>query len=249
MRHLIAAAIIISASSSVFAWSEPGHKIIGSIAFRQLTADEQAKIVAMLEKHPRWKEDFKSKMPETESEQSEWIFQQASVWPDIARGFSGEARREFFRGPWHYIDLPTFLTPEDRTALAGTLTENISLDPPATEQENMNVVQVLRLARRLLADKSASDEKKAVMLCWVMHDVGDIHQPLHSTALYSQNLFPTGDRGGNSIKTDQRQNLACCLGSVSWCPCTISNCSQSCHCVGERSGRSQAWHSGRCPIG
>ncbi len=91
--------------------------------------------------------------------------------------------------------------------MEGTLKENISLDPPETEQENMNVVQTLRLARRLLADKSTPDEKKAVMLCWIMHDVGDIHQPLHSTALYSQNLFPTGDRGGNSIKTDQRQNL------------------------------------------
>jgi hypothetical protein len=143
----------------------------------------------------------------TDDELNEWIFQQAAVWPDIARGFEGEAREKYTRGPWHYIDLPTYLTPEDQTALEGTLKENISLNPPEVEQEKMNVVQTIRLARRLLADKSTPDDKKAVMLCWLMHDVGDIHQPLHSTALYSRNLFPTGDRGGNSIKTDQRQNL------------------------------------------
>jgi hypothetical protein len=210
MRRLLLGFVLIALCSQALAWSEAGHKIVGSIAFRQLTPEQQAKVVAILKKHPRWDEDFKSKMPDelkSDTEQNEWIFQQASTWPDIARSFQGDARTEFTRGPWHYIDLPTFLTPEDKTALEGTLKENISLDPPTTEQENMNVVQTLRLARRLLADKSTPDAKKAVMLCWIMHDVGDIHQPLHSTALYSKNLFPTGDRGGNSIKTDQRQNL------------------------------------------
>ena len=142
-----------------------------------------------------------------DDERNEWIFQQAAIWPDIARSFKDEARKEFTRGPWHYIDLPIFLTPADQQAMEGKLTDNVSLKPPVQEIETMNVVQTLRLARRMLADKSTPDAKKAVMLCWIMHDVGDIHQPLHSSASYSRNLFPTGDRGGNSIKTDQRQNL------------------------------------------
>jgi len=37
--------------------------------------------------------------------------------------------------------------------------------------------------------------------------VGDLHQPLHSSALYSNRLFPEGDRGGNSIKVRQQGNL------------------------------------------
>jgi hypothetical protein len=37
--------------------------------------------------------------------------------------------------------------------------------------------------------------------------VGDIHQPLHSSTLVSQKLFPEGDRGGNSIKLKQSYNL------------------------------------------
>jgi hypothetical protein len=209
MRRLLLVVALVSICSPALAWNAVGHKIIGSIAFRQLSPDQQTKIVDILKHHPRWQEDFQSKMPDdlTDDEKNEWIFQQASVWPDLARSFQGEARKEFTRGSWHYIDLPMFLTPEDQTALEGTLKENISLDPPNTEQENMDVVQTIRLARRLLADKSTPDDKKAVMLCWIMHDVGDIHQPLHTTALYSRNLFPSGDKGGNMIKTDQRQNL------------------------------------------
>jgi hypothetical protein len=210
MRKLFVAALLIAATcSQVLAWSEAGHKIIGSIAFRQLTPDQQAKIVAILKNHPRWDEDFQSKMPDeltTETEKNEWIFQQAAVWPDMARSFKDDAK-QFNHPTWHYIDLPTYLTPDDQSALEGTLKENISLEAPAQEQENLNVVQAIRLARKLLADKDTPDAKKAVMLCWVFHDVGDIHQPLHSTALYSKNLFPTGDKGGNMIKTDQRQNL------------------------------------------
>jgi S1/P1 Nuclease len=41
----------------------------------------------------------------------------------------------------------------------------------------------------------------------VFHTVGDIHQPLHATAMFSPRLFPDGDRGGNSIKTRQAGNL------------------------------------------
>jgi len=33
------------------------------------------------------------------------------------------------------------------------------------------------------------------MLTWLFHLIGDIHQPLHSTALFSTKLFPEGDRG------------------------------------------------------
>ncbi len=124
MRRLLIALSLVAICSQVFAWSEAGHKIVGSIAYRQLTPEQQTKLVAILKKHPRWDEDFKSKMPEeltTEAEQNEWIFQQAAVWPDIARGFQGEARKDFTRGPWHYIDLPTFLTPEDQAALERNL--------------------------------------------------------------------------------------------------------------------------------
>ena len=41
--------------------------------------------------------------------------------------------------------------------------------------------------------------KRAVAVTWLFHLVGDIHQPLHRTNLYSKD-FPKGDRGGNLAK-------------------------------------------------
>src|SRR5206468_2522083 len=87
---------------------------------------------------------------------------------------------------------------------------NLTMDPPVgatTDTARMNVVQVIRFARKVAADKQASPNDRAMLLAWLFHDVGDIHQPLHSAALFSTRLFREGDRGGNSIKTKQSGNL------------------------------------------
>ena len=119
-------------------------------------------------------------------------------------------RRAFNRGEWHYVNLPLFLTDAAWAELAGRLTVNVTMDPPTDatrDTQKMNVVQVIRFARKQLADTQAGPEARAVMLAWLFHDVGDIHQPLHSSALFSTRLFRDGDRGGNSIKTSQSGNL------------------------------------------
>ena len=60
---------------------------------------------------------------------------------------------------------------------------------------------------RATLKSNAGPDVKAVALCWIMHDVGDIHQPLHSTALFSVDQFPQGDKGGNSIPLVHGRNL------------------------------------------
>src|SRR5262245_15198800 len=116
IRRFLMTVVLTASAVPVLAWSEAGHKIIGSIAFRQLTPEQQARIIAILKNHPRWEEDFKSKMPAeltTDAEQNEWAFQQAAVWPDMARGFQGDDRK-FNHPTWHYINLPIYLTDGDR---------------------------------------------------------------------------------------------------------------------------------------
>lgn len=207
VRLLIPVLLLVSVSQAQ-AWSETGHRISASIAFRQLTPAEQEQIVAILKQHPRFAQDFQAKMPDglDSKEQNEFIFQQAAIWPDLARAFKG-ADSKYHHGEWHYINVPHYLTHEDQAAMEAKLKVNLSLEAPITEQKEMNVIQTIRLGRRLVADKSTLDAEKAIMLCWLFHTIGDIHQPLHSTALFSQTLFPTGDRGGNSIKTEQKKNL------------------------------------------
>jgi hypothetical protein len=209
MRRLaLAATLLVVLSSQVLAWSDAGHKIVASIAFRQLTPNGQAKVVELLRNHPRFADDFAGQMPaDTPDEgKSEWFFQQASVWPDIARGFRGDDVK-YNHGTWHYINLPSFLDDTERQALAGKLTVNISLEPPASPEEKMNAIQTIRLSQVMLADPKVENREKAIMLTWLFHVVGDIHQPLHSTAMFSRKLFPDGDRGGNQIPTAQRNNL------------------------------------------
>jgi hypothetical protein len=66
--------------------------------------------------------------------------------------------------------------------------------PPAGQ---INAVKVLNEC----ADKirNGGEIDKAVYLCWLFHLVGDIHQPLHCVALFSDQ-YPNGDKGGNAIR-------------------------------------------------
>ena len=73
----------------------------------------------------------------------------------------------------------------------GSSFDAAKLQPPPG-QENI----VTRLP--VCTDKiiNGSEEEKAVYLCRLFHEVGDIHQPLHCTAVFSEQ-FPLGDQGGN----------------------------------------------------
>jgi hypothetical protein len=209
-RVVIAITVLFLLSSPALAWFDAGHKIIASIAFLRLTEAERDKVSEILRKHPRFMPDFFCRMPfEIETgriDSREWMFQQASIWPDIARDFEDEDA-QYHHVTWHFINLPHFLRPEDKQALSGKLSVNVSLDPPAKPIEEMNAIQTIRLARAMLVDPAVSKEDKAIMLCWLLHVVGDIHQPLHSSALFSRKLFPDGDLGGNRILTKQHGNL------------------------------------------
>ncbi|QDU25248.1 S1/P1 Nuclease [Anatilimnocola aggregata] len=213
MRKAITALLIVLLLvGPTYAWNDLGHKIVAAVAWRQLNNNERDRVIALLKNHPRFAEDFKAKMPAavangTLAAHNEWLIQQAAIWPDIARGILPETVRENFHRPtWHYINKPLFLVPADEATLHGDDELNLKLDPPAVERRDMNVVQTIRLARRTLGSMEAA-KQKALMLSWLTHSVGDLHQPMHSTAFFTKNLFPAGDRGGNLIRTEQRFNL------------------------------------------
>jgi hypothetical protein len=52
----------------------------------------------------------------------------------------------------------------------------------------------IRLARQGLTAQHASPEARAALLPWHMHNLGDIQQPLDSTALFSARLIRDGER-------------------------------------------------------
>jgi hypothetical protein len=188
-----------------FAWNAKGHKATAEIAYGLLLPGKRDYAVGVLRAHPRFAEDFAAHMPESlasadDSTQANWIFQQASVWPDIVRGIDEEDRAIYHRGSWHYINLPIYLEDSDEEKLRGKLEHDMSLDFSPPLRQNLNVVQALKGNLLVWDDNEATAAEKAVALCWILHLIGDMHQPLHAVALFSKAYFPEGDRGGNSIQ-------------------------------------------------
>jgi hypothetical protein len=108
------------------------------------------------------------------------------------------------------VNVPLFLSDAARAELTGKLTVNVATEPlegANVDTPSMNVTQAISLGRRVVKDRQSSPADRAVMLAWLFHTVGDIHQPLHGAAMFSVRLFPEGDRGGNSVKTMQNGNL------------------------------------------
>jgi hypothetical protein len=194
---LLLAGALVSTSAS--AWDYEGHKVTAEVVYAALGADERGRLVTLLEAHPRFQEDFVSQMP-ADADRARWLLWQAAYWPDLARRFPDSERSNFHRGTWHYINHVVWLTDEDRAALGDTLAHNRSTSYRGSLRDGLNAVQALKGNLQTWRDPSASDADKAVALCWILHITGDLHQPLHSVALFSQSLFPEGDRGGNLIE-------------------------------------------------
>ncbi len=171
--------------SVLFAWNIPGHMVSGAIAYRELKAKDPkalAKILALLKKHPQYAQMFGPKLAsETLSadEKDLYLFMLAARWPDDIKSTDYEPKHN----NWHYINYPHI----------GTNGATITIP----EADSVNIVTAYKQNLQLLKSK-ASDEEKAIALCWVFHLMGDIHQPLHATALFSAEL-PKGDQGGNLL--------------------------------------------------
>jgi S1/P1 Nuclease len=200
MRYALATLAGLCLAAPVFAWNGLGHKVVAEIAWQQLDEPTRQRIIDTLRRHPRFAEDFQKKMPADvgtadQSVQDHWVFQQAAEWPDIAR------KTEYDLPAWHYINLPLFLDGER------PLTFNLSPEyPAAIDKADGNVVQATKACVADIANPDGATDERALAYSWLLHLVGDIHQPLHTTTLVS-NYFPKGDEGGNKIPTVQGHNL------------------------------------------
>ncbi len=90
-------------------------------------------------------------------------------------------------GPWHYVDIPLDATKYDSSKYC---------------KNGDCVVSAINKFEEELANTHLSEEQRAIALKFVVHFIGDVHQPLHSS--------DNDDRGGNDVKVDffgQQTNL------------------------------------------
>ncbi len=90
--------------------------------------------------------------------------------------------RDAITGPWHYINF------------------HFRGDGKPVEHQpaEQNVVWAIKKYSAILGDKTKPDEERAEAMRYLIHFVGDVHQPLHAVARDSDE-FPNGDRGGNDF--------------------------------------------------
>jgi predicted Fe-S protein YdhL (DUF1289 family) len=204
--------LVTGSVNSAAAWNSCGHRVVALIAWRHLSLEKRQEVIELLKQHPRYDQDFGSRMPDvfrngSEEDQNAWLFSRAATWPDIARGFKGEDEK-YHHSTWHYINLPVWLDDKAKDALQDNLSAHVSRRWNAkTPAEGMNVIQALAKVEYRLQSESVSDSDKAVYLCWLLHLIGDLHQPLHSSALFSAKRFREGDLGGNAIRIVDKGNL------------------------------------------
>jgi hypothetical protein len=194
MRSVVLALLLLLGfiAPSALAWNNGGHRVTSVIAFDNLTPEAKAAVVKLLRAHKRFDADLLKDAPDdlTDEQKIEFAFCSAGVWPDMLRSPTHPMGRTHHKPVWHYINQP-FYPDNDKDAL-----------PPFPVPEPLdgarNILEAIDLNVAKLKDPALADEEKATALCWVIHLVEDLHQPMHAVASVSKR-FPEGDRGGNSI--------------------------------------------------
>jgi hypothetical protein len=158
---LVAASLAVP---GVRAWGCKGHQTVALIAEKHLTPEAQDLVFTLLKENPI-APDVKRYCGTAVGD----LMGDASTWADDIRG-------ERKNGPWHYIDIP-------RGAPRG------SLEPFCGKEGCVTSAIAEQVA--ILRDKSASGAKRAEAARYIIHFMGDLHQPLHSTT--------NDDEGGNCV--------------------------------------------------
>ena len=162
--------ILILASAlwapSTLAWNATGHRVIAVLAWDQLSDPTRKQISSLLEDHPAlpdWQQQLsRGKNPPPITPLAR--FAEASTWADDIRHderYADDTRdaMKLRHRDWHYVNWASQTgAPKHRGG---------RLD-----------VEIPRLTT-VLADRAQAPEVRAMALVWLIHLVGDAHQPLH----------------------------------------------------------------------
>jgi S1/P1 Nuclease len=160
---LVGAAVALLPSA--WGWGCQGHEVVALIAEKHLTPHARAMVEQILDARPI-SPDLRRFCRDGGLD----AFVDSSTWADDERNVRPDS------AGWHFIDIPRGAPKGDLAQYcprSGCLTSAIS------EQ-----LAVLR-------QSSASAQTRADALRYIIHFVGDLHQPLHTTT--------NDDRGGNCV--------------------------------------------------
>lgn len=234
LRACLCAILLGSFPTFLMAWGGIGHMTVAYVAYQKLTPSAKARVRELLKLNPDYA-SWEKQIPASASaeEHDRIIFMIAAVWADDIKGETqysddgtdggntpggetssqnigyGDLLRHKY---WHFVDTP--FSP-DQTALPPI---------PAPNAETQIV------AFRAVLASLQPDLLKSYDLVWLVHMVGDVHQPLHSVTRVTQ-FAPKGDAGGNRVKLfgDAALNLHAYWDDLPGYECKF--CSDKMQCV------------------
>ncbi len=158
--------------------------IITALAYDELSDAERAKVDAILKEHTKyekWVEIYPAAgLPELPL--GKFVAMLASLYPDDIRNHDNP---ETFP-EWHYIDYPL-------------IPPNFPMKPAPTPGDD--VLTGIRKSSNAVTKLTSNYDTRtrAKMFSYLLHLVGDIHQPMHCETLFDDKFHePEGDRGGNN---------------------------------------------------
>ncbi len=163
IRKLWLALLIALAPAPATAWWEYGHEVVARIAWLEVSPQTRAELRRLL---------AQSRLLDTPTCGADTI-ELASYWPDCIKTL-GE--RFSYASPWHYQNVD-ICRPFDQAS--------------ACRDGNCVSAQIERNTR-LLANRDVPARERLMALAFLVHFVGDLHQPMHAG--------DHGDLGGNRVR-------------------------------------------------
>ena len=157
---------ICSLQSMSFAWGCSGHEVVALIAERQLNAKAAQEVEALLKDSKLYDNNQPRRFCFATGLGSMAFY---ATWADDFRGLHSET------GPWHFWDVP--------------LGSNSVPNPTDFCDQGCVIKAIHDQVAVLKSNAATADKSKA--LAFVIHFLGDLHQPLH--------IISNNDRGGNCI--------------------------------------------------
>lgn len=170
IRCRIAVIVLMTVASFLappaWAWGCKGHEVVALLAENHLTPHARTTAIGILAASP-----ISSDLRRYCSDTGLDPFADSSTWADDERSLERDT------AGWHFIDIPLGVTEGD-----------ISKYCPA---DRGCVTSALAAQLDVLRNPNASAQARANALRYVIHLIGDLHQPLHTTT--------NNDLGGNCL--------------------------------------------------
>ena len=163
IRRLLVVLLLALAPTPASAWWEYGHETVARIAWLEASPGTRAELRRLM---------AQSRLLDTPACRADTI-EALSYWPDCIKPLGD---RFSYASSWHYQNVD-ICRPFDQA--------------PACRDGNCVSAQIERNLR-LLGDRAVPPRERLMALAFLVHFMGDIHQPMHAG--------DHGDLGGNRVR-------------------------------------------------